>query len=126
MPIPDELLKEMKCCLSNDGHILFEPILINCGGNACKQCIRESEDRKLNCFNCNDKHERKELFKSPINKIVQTLVKSFFNDLLTDVEATRKSIIEVYESNNYLYHCIIILKYIYYLYIRWNTCRRIG
>ena len=99
MPIPGGLLKEMKCCLSNDGHIIFEPILISCGGNACKQCVSESEDGNLNCFNCNDKHERKVLLNSPNNKIVETLVKSFLNDLFTDNETARKTIIEVYESN---------------------------
>ncbi len=34
MPIHQDLLKEIECCLSNDRHIVSEPVLFECGGNA--------------------------------------------------------------------------------------------
>jgi hypothetical protein len=46
MPIPEEILKGLKCCLSEDGHFIYEPVSLKCGGNPCRKCINEDLERK--------------------------------------------------------------------------------
>jgi hypothetical protein len=82
MPVPEILLNQIKCCLNNDGHILNEPILLNCGANACKQCVFDSTDLILRCLSCNSSHEKNDLLNEPINKIVESVIKLFSNDLI--------------------------------------------
>jgi hypothetical protein len=88
--IPETLLNQMKCCSSTDGHITIEPVLLRCGGNICKQCIIESDKRFINCFECHGKHKRKHVLESPNNKIVETMVHSFLNDLFQYVDSIFK------------------------------------
>ena len=61
MPIPIEVLKELKCCFFNDGHIAIEPISVICGSTGCKDCIMSSKTEELDCYNCKSKRKTKEL-----------------------------------------------------------------
>jgi hypothetical protein len=91
MPIPEDLLKQMKCSLSDDGHIVHEPILLKCGANACKQCVNGSSDLMIKCFSCNGKHVKKDLLDSPTVKITVVLIQSFINDLFLDLKTKLES-----------------------------------
>ena len=94
MPIPEDLLHQMKCCLNNDDHIVNEPILLTCGSNACQKCIQESKNEILPCFGCNQNHRKKDYSNATINKIVQILINSFLSDLLSDLNRKIKNINE--------------------------------
>ena len=53
MSLPDYILKQIKCCLSeNDSHVLIDPVLLKCGGNACKECVKGF----IKCLNCKSTH----------------------------------------------------------------------
>ena len=80
MPVPEIILNQMKCGLSNDGHIVTEPILLKCGANACKICINQNEIFK--CFSCN---EKKDYLNSTIDKMVVHVFDLFLNDLCQDL-----------------------------------------
>jgi hypothetical protein len=82
MPIPETILNQIKCCLNNDGHFANEPILVQCGANACRKCIFDSTDAILRCFNCNGSHDKKDLLNAPINQFAETVIKLFSNDLI--------------------------------------------
>jgi hypothetical protein len=87
MPIPEAILDQIKCCLSNDGHIVHEPILLNCGANCCKNCIRQSRNYMIPCFGCNGHHEKiLTLLNAPINKIVETIIHSSLDDLIEHLD----------------------------------------
>ena len=47
MPIPGNILKQIKCCLYDDGHIVNEPVVLKCGANACKKCVSDSIDGNM-------------------------------------------------------------------------------
>ena len=53
MEIPETCLNQLKCCAFNDGHIAIEPVLVKCGANACKECIKSTKGEVIKCFNCN-------------------------------------------------------------------------
>ena len=93
MPIPEDILKQMKCCLSDDGHIVNEPVVLKCGSNACKKCA--SDLISVKCFGCNDTHEKKELMNAPINKIVNSFINLFLEDLFLDLKNKLKSTAEL-------------------------------
>jgi hypothetical protein len=59
MPIAEEVLNEMKCCLFNDGNIAIEPIKVSCGAIGCKQCILRSNNVEIDCYSCKGKHRTK-------------------------------------------------------------------
>jgi hypothetical protein len=82
MPIPENILNQIKCCLNNDGHIVNESILVQCGANACKKCIFDSTNTTLRCFSCNGSHEKNDLLNAPINKMVKSVIHVFSNDLI--------------------------------------------
>ncbi len=39
MSLNTDILRELKCCLNSDGHIVCKPVLLKCSGNACKNCV---------------------------------------------------------------------------------------
>ena len=94
MPIPEQILNQMKCCLSNDGHIVIEPVLLTCGANACKQCVNLSSEEMMKCFSCNEKHAKKNFLNSSINTFVETSVKSFLAELFQDLNFKLNTTIE--------------------------------
>ena len=88
MPIPEAILNQMKCCFLKDDHIAIEPILASCGGNICKKCVIDSKEETIKCFGCNESHKKGDLLKAPINKLAESMVHSFLNDLFEYMELT--------------------------------------
>ena len=80
MPITSAIKKQLKCCLVEDFHLAIEPILLKCGGNACKECISSSNETSFYCFNCDNVHEKIELKEAPINKIVESVMQYFLSE----------------------------------------------
>ena len=67
MSLPDYILKQIKCCLSaDDNHIQIDPVLLKCGGNACKECVTGS----IKCLNCNETHLKGDFIE---NKLAESL-----------------------------------------------------
>jgi hypothetical protein len=95
MPIPEDILKQMKCCLSDDGHIVIEPIVLKCGSNACKQCANNSNESMFKCFKCMEYHEINFLLNAPKNKKVESLIHSFLPDLFKDLKNKLNSTAEL-------------------------------
>jgi hypothetical protein len=88
MPIPNELYRQMLCCVSEDLHIVFEPVLITiCNGHACKNCINNLSTDTVNCLYCNKEHKKREMLTMPINHVMKTIIeKTYLNDLIDDLE----------------------------------------
>ena len=86
MPIPDEVLNVMKCCLLNDGHIAIEPIPVSCGALGCKQCLLRSDIEEIDCYSCKGKHRKQDLINIPVFKSFEHLVKSYVSDLFEYVQ----------------------------------------
>jgi hypothetical protein len=101
MPIPEIYLNQIKCCLNNDGHIVNEPILLNCGANACKKCVIDSTDDILRCFNCNYSHDKNDLLNAPINKLAESVIHVHSNDLVQYLNESLESNILFIKSKNY-------------------------
>jgi hypothetical protein len=87
MSIPEDILKGLKCCLSEDGHYIYEPITLKCGGNACKKCInKDSKENKIKCYNCLDFHDKQDYRNSGVNVMVKSVMNLFLKDLIQDLE----------------------------------------
>jgi hypothetical protein len=106
MPINEALLSQIRCCLSNDGHIVQIPILMKCGSNCCKKCILGSNDEMIKCYNCSDKHKKGNLVDLPINRIVEVIISSCINDLYDalkkDIETVTLSLEGMFEPQIFL------------------------
>jgi hypothetical protein len=87
MSLNTDILKELKCCLNSDGHIVCKPVLLKCGGNACKNCVNSFDEIKNNCCYCNSKHSRIDLNNSPDNKIAQLLKEKYLEELFDILES---------------------------------------
>ena len=88
MPIPEDLYKQMLCCLSEDHHIVFDPILITlCNGHACKTCINNIHSETVQCLYCEKEHKKRDLLSMPSNPVMKTIIeKSYLNDLIDDLD----------------------------------------
>ncbi len=86
MPIPEEVLNVMKCCLLNDGHIAIEPIPVSCGALGCKQCLSRSNIEEIDCYSCKGKHKMQDLNNIPVFTSFEHLVKSYVFDLFEYVQ----------------------------------------
>ena len=109
MTIPETLLKQMRCCLYDDEHIVHEPIVLKCGLNACKKCVDNSAISTLKCFGCNGTHEKNDLINAPISKFKESFIKSFLPNLFQDLNAKLKSICDLLKGLNFdstLLNCI--------------------
>ena len=103
MAIPEAFLNQMKCCAFDDGHIAIEPVLVKCGANACRECIKSTKGEVIKCFNCNGTHETKDSINSPIIKSSESMVQYFLNDLFEYAKETMKTIVSKLSSIlNYL------------------------
>ena len=98
MPIPENKLSQMKCCLNDDGHIVHEPVLFKCSYNACKKCISDSTVATIKCFGCNGNHENVDLLNAADNKIVDALINSLLSDLFEDLKNKMKSTAQLLKS----------------------------
>jgi hypothetical protein len=83
----DLYTKLIKCCLNNDDHIVYEPIMVKCGGNACKKCVNDATMSNLKCFYCNENHLKAEMLKMPPNQMIQKIIE---NKYLKDLVQTLK------------------------------------
>ncbi len=59
MPLSENLLNKLKCSFHNNGHIAFEPILLKCENYGCRQCVIDSNDENIYCFNCKEVHKKR-------------------------------------------------------------------
>ena len=91
MSLPADILKQIKCCLNEDEHILIDPVLLKCGGNACKECISESLSL-VKCLNCNGRHSKYDFF--TINKIANSFIQLVMKDLSGNLHKEIKSVKE--------------------------------
>ena len=101
MPISENLLDQMKCSFHNNGHIAIEPILLKCENYGCKQCVVDSKDENIYCYNCKEIHKKKDLLNAPINKLAKTLIDSHLNDLFDYVDTNLTKASEAVNSNLY-------------------------
>ena len=92
MSLPADVLKQIKCCLNEDEHILIDPVLLKCGANACKECISESLSCLVKCLNCNGSHSKYDYF--TINKLANSLIHFVMKDLSGNLHKEIKSIKE--------------------------------
>ena len=99
MPIPENILSDLKCCIKSDYHYAYEPILLKCGSNACKNCITEASNAKVKCYGCGDNHDIKDYLDSKINKIAKTISITFLNDLIQNLNS-RLSKLESFLKGN--------------------------
>ena len=113
MPIPEAILNQMKCGILNDGHIAIEPIQLSCGANGCKKCISSSKDDVIKCFACNGEHQKRDVINSPINKLGETMVHTFLNDLLEYVDNSLKKSSDLISGILYLVTFINFLVFIF-------------
>ena len=92
--IDEEIFKQIFCCLSTDDHIVENPMLLECQGNACKKCIDELTST-VRCLNCKNDHSKYELNKMKImpNKTAEFLVKMSLNSLVSDANDKLQNII---------------------------------
>ena len=110
MVISDALLNQIKCCLSTDGHIVIEPVVLKCGGNACRECANSSPNTfsfsnsfSIDCFSCSHKHEKTELLNAPANKFASIFIKSSLHDLFEYIEVKLDSTYSLLKSTT----CVI-------------------
>jgi hypothetical protein len=92
MPIPEDLLNQIKCCLNEDGHIVHGPVLLKCGYNACKKCCSDPVVSTVMCFSCHNSHDKNELLTLPNSKEPNLIIQRYLNDLYQDLNLKVESI----------------------------------
>ena len=99
MPIPEELINQLKCCLNDDGHIVRDPVVFECGGNACRICINELKLDSAKCYNCAEIHEKKDLINQQKLVDVENIVNSNLNDLFEYVKMNLEKTYDLLKGN---------------------------
>jgi hypothetical protein len=56
----------------------------------CKKCVIDSKKAAIKCHSCNENHKKCDIIKGPINKVAESLVQTFLNDLFEYVEIAMK------------------------------------
>ena len=102
MSLPDYILKQIKCCLSaDDNHIQIDPVLLKCGGNACKECVNDS----TKCLNCNSIHSKNDFTEcKSTESLIRYFVKELFANLNDELRSTKDSL-----NGFYLFHFFFIV-----------------
>jgi hypothetical protein len=63
---------------------------LKCENYGCRQCVIDSNDENIYCFNCKEVHKKKDLMDAKINELAKTLIDSHLNDLFEYTEANIK------------------------------------
>jgi hypothetical protein len=92
MPIPEDLLNQIKCCLNKDSHIVHEPVLLKCGFNACKMCCSDPDTSTVKCFSCHTFHHKTEISNAPNNEAINSIIQTYLKDLYQDLNLKQESI----------------------------------
>jgi hypothetical protein len=90
--VPEYILNEIKCCLHKDPHILLEPVLLKCGGNACKGCINDINKSSIKCYKCNLTHDKNDFVE---NKSTESLIRFVMKDLSKNLDDEIKAMKEL-------------------------------
>ena len=90
--IPEYILNEIKCCLHKDPHILLEPVILKCGGNACKGCINDINKSSFKCLKCNLTHDKNDFVE---NKSTESLIRFVMKDLSNNLDDEIKAMKEL-------------------------------
>lgn len=98
MTISQKILKILKCCLHNDGHIVKDPIILACGCNACEKCIEYNETSELRCLNCEKIFLQSDVRKMPSNPQASVFVETFLSDLMSLLKSQFEDTIRSFES----------------------------
>ena len=101
MTLPEDVLNQIRCFLSDDGHIVHEPIVLKCGLNACKKCVESSAVSTLKCFGCKSTHEKNDFINSPIIKFIESFIQSFLPDLFQDLNEKLKYTCDLLKGLNF-------------------------
>ncbi len=97
----EEELKQNTCCLRNDGNFVHEPILLECGANACETCIQSVS--LIKCLKCDSYHggiknilnERMNIVNTEVDKKVESMtaeIKKFGEDYKKNMEKFKNDI----------------------------------
>ena len=73
MPLSEAVLNLIKCCLSNDGHILIDADVLKCTSSACRECISNSL--------LHLQWKKNDLLNATVNTVAKILVENFIADL---------------------------------------------
>jgi hypothetical protein len=76
----------IKCCFSNNCHVIKDTRIFACGGNCCSKCINECFKDDITCYHCNQTHNLDYLKNSFSNPLVDAIVNSFSNDFLKELK----------------------------------------
>ena len=103
MSVPDFVLKQIECCLSgeDDNHFLIDPVILKCGGNACKVCVSGSSK----CLHCNKTHLKNDYIEcKSAESLIRFFVKDLFANLDDELRSTKDSL-----NGFYLFHFFSIV-----------------
>jgi hypothetical protein len=95
MSIPLNILKILKCCLSNDNHIVSDAVLLQCGGNACKSCC--SFITPIKCLFCLEEHVHDEVIYQK-NPQIEELLNNYLSELITSLKHQLNDAVNYYEN----------------------------
>lgn len=100
MALNEEIINMLKCCLYDDEHIVKEPVLLKCGGNACKLCIQGVVKNEVSCYFCGQIHSYDDLKNLHLNPQVSTLIeKTFLNDLISILNNKFEETMKKFDGN---------------------------
>ena len=97
MMLSKEVNQQIRCCLSNNGHVIDDAISItSCMGNCCKGCIDNLKGNLAKCFNCDKEHEVEELKKMPkcpaVKVIISMVIGELFKEINEKLETARENL----------------------------------
>lgn len=95
MTIPLNILKMLKCCLSNDNHIVNNAVLLQCGGNACKSCC--SFDSPVKCLFCGGEHAKGGI-KYQKNPQIEEILNNYLSELMISLKQQLNDTVNYYEN----------------------------
>lgn len=82
--LSSEIQQILNCCMSKEKHFLNEPIVLDCGHSACRQCIVNKRGCEFKCefSGCDKTHKMKSLSHLTPNLTVPVLISSYRKEII--------------------------------------------
>ena len=98
MFLTKNILDTIQCYANKQKHILLDPILLDCGHTACKQCVLGIERFYCNYDNCNQLMEINDETCLKTVKSIERLIESNFNELYERIFQEYTQILNSFEG----------------------------
>jgi hypothetical protein len=97
--IPNQILEELRCSISDDRHFMIDPIpLSKCGHSVCKNCLPKKKFNSVKCKTCGVTTTDEDFSKIKVSRGLQQTLKLCLGNIFELIESQTVALLNKLKS----------------------------